>query len=208
MDERYATSPVRLSVVICTKDRPKELATCLESITRQRRLPMEVVVVDSSAMPPEAVVDDFRGLVTPACAVTLIHTQPGLPRQRNVGIRAARGDVVVFFDDDVILEPEYLEELALVYERDAACAIGGVGGAQVPDPTPRESVARRAWSQRVAESHAADGVARQQPHRRGDRPDGSAPLGSEGRGHDRNQSFTGTGLICATRLRVSVRHLR
>jgi glycosyltransferase involved in cell wall biosynthesis len=146
MDGRYLAPTVRLSVVICTKDRPRELATCLASIARQRRLPMEVVVVDSSGTPPEAVVEEFRHAVANGCAVALIHTQPGLPRQRNVGIRAARGDVIVFFDDDVVLEPAYLEELALVYDRDVASTIGGVGGAQVPDPTPRESLARRAWS--------------------------------------------------------------
>jgi GT2 family glycosyltransferase len=52
----------------------------------------------------------------------------------------------MFFDDDVVLEPDYLEELARVYDRDTARAIGGVGGAQVPDPTPRESAARRAFA--------------------------------------------------------------
>jgi GT2 family glycosyltransferase len=52
----------------------------------------------------------------------------------------------VFFDDDVVLEPDYLEALARVYDGDTARAIGGVGGAQVPDPTPRESAARRAFA--------------------------------------------------------------
>jgi len=141
-----AASEVRLSVVICTKDRPRELATCLESIARQRRLPMELLVVDASATANEVVVDAFRRAVGRACAVELIRAQPGLPRQRNIGIRAARGDVMVFFDDDVVLEPEYLEELQRVYERDTARVIGGVGGAQVPDPTPQESGARRAYA--------------------------------------------------------------
>jgi glycosyltransferase involved in cell wall biosynthesis len=142
-DRHDATAAVRLSVVICTKDRPRELATCLDSLATQRRLPMEVLVVDASATAPEAVVADFRRRV--GCAVQLIRAEPGLPRQRNVGIRAARGDVVVFLDDDVVLEDDYLEELARVYERDATRAIGGVGGAQVPDPTPHQSATLRAF---------------------------------------------------------------
>ena len=141
-----ATSEVRLSVVICTKDRPRELATCLESIARQRRLPMEILVVDASATANEVVVDAFRRAVGRACAVELIRAQPGLPRQRNIGIRAARGDVIVFFDDDVVLEPEYLDELRRVYDLDTAHAIGGVGGAQVPDPMPQESMTRRVFA--------------------------------------------------------------
>lgn len=147
MEPNHDAAPaVGLSVVICTKDRPRELATCLESLSRQRMLPLEVLVVDASAQAPEAVVEDFRRAVAGGCRVELIRAQPGLPRQRNIGIRAARGDVVVFFDDDVILEPDYLWELARVYERDTAHAIGGVGGAQVPDPTPRETAARRTWA--------------------------------------------------------------
>ncbi len=142
--QHEATGSLRLSVVICTKDRPGELATCLDSLATQRRLPLEVLVVDASATPPTEVVDGFRRRVS--CAVELIRAEPGLPRQRNIGIRAARGDVVMFFDDDVVLEPDYLEELARVYDRDTTRAIGGVGGAQVPDPTPRESAARRAFA--------------------------------------------------------------
>ena len=138
------TTSVRLSVVICTKDRPQELATCLESLAGQTKLPAEILIVDASATAPEAVVDAFRQRVP--CAVQLICAQPGLPRQRNIGIRAARGDVVVFFDDDVVLEPQYLAELTQVYERDVARVVGGVGGAQIPDPTPRESAGRRAFA--------------------------------------------------------------
>lgn len=142
--QQEAASPVRLSVVICTKDRPRELATCLESLARQRRLPDEVLIVESSATPTEDAVAAFRR-AAPECAVQHIRSQPGLPLQRNVGIAAADGDVVVFFDDDVVLEADYLLELARVYEQDAAGAIGGVGGRQVPDPTPRESAAVRAF---------------------------------------------------------------
>jgi succinoglycan biosynthesis protein ExoA len=142
--QHEATGPVRLSVVICTKDRPRELGTCLDSLAAQRSMPLEVLVVDASATPPTEVVEGFRRRVS--CAVELIRAAPGLPRQRNIGIRAARGDVVMFFDDDVVLEPDYLQELARVYDRDAARVVGGVGGAQVPDPTPRESAARRAFA--------------------------------------------------------------
>lgn len=141
-DERAA--PPRLSVVICTKDRHVELAACLESLARQTRLPTEVVVVDASDVAPDRVVDAFRRRVAPACDVTLVRAQPGLTRQRNIGLDAATGAVVLFLDDDVVLEPDYLAELVAVYERDREGRIGGVGGAIVPDPTLRESRVQRA----------------------------------------------------------------
>jgi len=52
--------------------------------------------------------------------------------------------VVVYLDDDVVLEPGYLAAVARTFEDDCTGRIGGVGGAQVPDPTPREPFLRRA----------------------------------------------------------------
>ena len=77
------------------------------------------------------------------CRVALRSSVPGLPRQRNLGARATTGSVVVYLDDDVVLDTGYLAAVARVYEEDCTGQIGGVGGAQVPDPTPREGFCRR-----------------------------------------------------------------
>jgi GT2 family glycosyltransferase len=58
-------------------------------------------------------------------------------------VRLTTGDVVVFLDDDVLLEPSYLAEIARLYAADRVGTLGGVGGAQHPDPTPREGALRR-----------------------------------------------------------------
>src|SRR4029077_9801228 len=65
-----AAPRVTLSVVICTKDRPEMLGTCLESLQHQTRHPEEIVVVDASATPARDMVDhlaeNLRG-----CSVAL-----------------------------------------------------------------------------------------------------------------------------------------
>lgn len=43
------------------------------------------------------------------------HTKPGLTYQRNFGINMSHGDVIYFFDDDVILEPTYIKEMQRVF---------------------------------------------------------------------------------------------
>jgi succinoglycan biosynthesis protein ExoA len=131
-----------LSVIICTKDRPELLATCLESLRRQTRHPQEIVIVDASTTPSQDAADRLAGTMR-GCRVALITSAPGLPHQRNVGTRATTGSVVVYLDDDVILEPGYLAAVARTFEEDRTGQIGGVGGAQVPDPTPREGLLRR-----------------------------------------------------------------
>jgi succinoglycan biosynthesis protein ExoA len=133
---------VTLSVVICTKDRPHLLRTCLQSLQHQTRHPEEIVVVDASATPAQDVVDRLAANMR-GCRVALRRSAPGLPRQRNLGARATTGSAVVYLDDDVVLDEGYLAAVARVYEDDHSRQIGGVGGAQVPDPTPREGFLRR-----------------------------------------------------------------
>src|SRR4029453_12855741 len=87
--------PATLSVIICTKDRPELLATCLESLRRQTRHPQEIVIVDGSATPSQDAADRLAGTLR-GCRVALITSAPGLPHQRNVGTRATTGSVVVY----------------------------------------------------------------------------------------------------------------
>lgn len=137
-----ATAMPSLSVVICTKDRPQELATCLRSVVAQTLAPCELVVVDASTVTDHAAVAEYRRAARDT-TVSHVVARPGLPRQRNLGARLTHGDVVVFLDDDVVLEPDYLAAIALVFATDIDGTIGGVGGAQIPDPTPREGRIRR-----------------------------------------------------------------
>ena len=52
----------------------------------------------------------------------------GLTRARNLGARAARGEIVAYIDDDAIAEPEWLAALV----RDVRRSRGRGGGG--PDP--------------------------------------------------------------------------
>ncbi len=100
------------------------------------------MIVDASATPARDAADRLAGGM-PGCRVALIGSLPGLPRQRNLGTRTTTGSVLVYLDDDVILEPAYLAAVARTFEEDRTGQIGGAGGAQVPDPTPREGFLRR-----------------------------------------------------------------
>jgi succinoglycan biosynthesis protein ExoA len=129
---------------VCTRDRPASLRACVDSLATQTRRPRELIVVDGGTVRlPARYRRRVRRRLAPV-PVRWLATEPGLPRQRNLGAERATGSVVVFLDDDVVLEPGYLEAVAAVFEADDDRTIGGVGGAQVPDPTPAESAWRRA----------------------------------------------------------------
>jgi GT2 family glycosyltransferase len=116
------------AIVICTRNRPIDMKRCLDSLLKQRRMPTKVLIVDSSDDSETADISDVyrsdRGLQF----LEYAHTVPGLTLQRNVALAMLREkfDVVHFIDDDVELEPEYIQELMEAFEKDPSLV--GAGG--------------------------------------------------------------------------------
>jgi glycosyltransferase involved in cell wall biosynthesis len=105
---------MRFSVVIPTMRREQILDATLESLRRCDPAPDEVIVIDAdSEQSSRPVVTAFDQQVAPA--VRYHNTEPSLTRQRNLGIDDATGEVVVFLDDDVNIDPDLFGRLAEVY---------------------------------------------------------------------------------------------
>ena len=117
----------RHALVICTKDRPDELALALDSVAAQETLPTRVMVVDSSSGDGSAqlVARLAEGFPT---YLVYVHSEPGLTRQRNVALTLTRDDaeIVHFIDDDAILAPDYLVRLLHTFATHPQAS--GVGG--------------------------------------------------------------------------------
>jgi glycosyltransferase involved in cell wall biosynthesis/GT2 family glycosyltransferase len=128
-----------VSVVICTRDRPDSVRTTLHSILacRYPASRREVIVVDNAAS-GDSVVDlveeEFQGEVR-----VVREPEPGLSHARNRGLAAASGRIVVFADDDVLVDRDWLLTLAAPFgEGDR---VGATSGLTLPDvletPTQR-----------------------------------------------------------------------
>lgn len=115
------------SCIICTKDRPDDLKACIKSIEKQTIKPNEIIIVDAGKI---------KGLESQIIEITknsgikliYLYTKPGLPSQRNLGVKHASGEIIFFFDDDVILDENYIEEILKVYKLKQNENIGGVQG--------------------------------------------------------------------------------
>ncbi|MCQ3935854.1 MAG: hypothetical protein DPW18_02285 [Chloroflexi bacterium] len=124
---------MKISVIICTRNRFDDFTKTLPSIAAQTRLPDELIVVDSS---DEKRLEAYLGSVKLPFSVRYFHTQPGLTLQRNHGIRECVSDLIFFFDDDVDLNTNYLAEVEKVFADDTTKKIGAVGGKIVELTTP------------------------------------------------------------------------
>lgn len=111
---------MKISVIIPTRNRLEVLIRCVKSISAQSCLPHELVIVDSSDQP---IYSDFGfSKIENYCksnGVTLVYkiSSPGAAYQRNIGICLATGDILYFFDDDVVLYSDYIERMQEVFER-------------------------------------------------------------------------------------------
>lgn len=97
----------RITVVVCTRDRPAALDGCLEALGAQRYPSYEVLVVDNASAGEETrLVAERRGVRW------VREARPGLDWARNRGLAEASSPIVAYTDDDARPEPRWLEALA------------------------------------------------------------------------------------------------
>lgn len=118
-----------VSVVICayTDLRFELLCTAIAAVSKQVSGGDElVVVIDHNSQLLERVGAEFVAEVESRRLRLLTNaTTRGLSGARNTGVAQARGEVVVFLDDDAIPQPGWLEGLIAAFDDDAVIATGG-----------------------------------------------------------------------------------
>jgi glycosyltransferase involved in cell wall biosynthesis len=125
---------VKISVAIPTYNRADFLRQTLAGIVAQQfpRGQFEVLVIDNNSTDhTRAVVAEFAG-ATPAPRHVL-ETQQGLDHARNRAITEARGEVILFGDDDILVQPDWIAQMVAPLLADAGAGrIGAVGGEVIP----------------------------------------------------------------------------
>jgi GT2 family glycosyltransferase len=116
---------VRLSVIICSRDRAASLTRALESLAacEPPRCGWEVVVVDNASRDRTAeVLAAFR---TRLPLRWVVEPRPGLSRARNAGVAAAGGEYLLWTDDDVTVCRSWLTSYEAGIERHPNAAFLG-----------------------------------------------------------------------------------
>jgi GT2 family glycosyltransferase len=95
--------PAKISVIIATHERPNSLARLLRSLQSQVITGRHELFVAENGTPAPT-----RIRIPGIKLVHLHNTEPGKCRIQNCAMSLARGEIVVFLDDDVVVAPDYV----------------------------------------------------------------------------------------------------
>lgn len=126
------TREPHVSVIIATRDRSASLQRCLDSLRLMTYPHYDVIVVDNAPGSGET-----RDLVTGRYPTQWIRyvreDRPGLAVAHNCGVQHARGEILAFTDDDVEVDPRWLDELVAGFglAGNVGCVTGAIRPAEL-----------------------------------------------------------------------------
>jgi len=120
-----STGPL-VSVIICTVSRPRQLRGAMWALLELAYKNFEVIIVDNNPGDP-VTLELFNSEYAQLSNVKYV-AEPtrGLSAARNTGMAQARGDIIAFTDDDIMVDREWLTALVGGFDEagDVACVTG------------------------------------------------------------------------------------
>lgn len=114
---------MRFSIITPVYNRPQEVRELLESLSRQRYRDFELVLIeDGSTEPSLHVVDEFKDQLT---IQYHFKSKEGPSLARNYGFTQAHGQYLILFDSDLLIPPDYFEQVEAALAQHHWDAFGG-----------------------------------------------------------------------------------
>ncbi len=120
---------MNLTIAICTRNRVKDLENLILSISKQsikNRENIEVLIIDDGEIEDEKL-KEFKKTLNGFNFIYYKKNSPGLFKSRIKAINLSKANKILFLDDDVVLDKDYLKILLETYKNFPKAA--GVGGA-------------------------------------------------------------------------------
>lgn len=103
---------MNVSVIIPTLNEEKYIQTTLENILNQTYKAQEIIVVDGRSD------DRTLRILNQFKKINKISTEKGTGRQRNIGAKSAKSDLLIFFDADVYPNKNFVQKIIDVFKSD------------------------------------------------------------------------------------------
>jgi glycosyltransferase involved in cell wall biosynthesis len=145
--EDGASDHPMVSVVVCTRNRPESILVTLRSLVAMHYRPFEIVLVDN-APNSDATRDAVLAAYGEDARIRYVReSRPGLSCARNRGLVEASADIVAFTDDDVTVDPWWLDGIVrgIRAAPDVACVTGMIATAQLENAEQLYFHLREEW---------------------------------------------------------------
>lgn len=140
---------VRISCVIPTFNRNEVLCATIQMLLRQTVPAHEILVVDQSIRHEPETEHALKAWAKQGAIRWLGQKEPNASLARNAGALAATGDVLLFLDDDILVEEGFLAAHAKNYENPSTVAVAGQvleGSRETVDDLPARAMnAETGW---------------------------------------------------------------
>jgi len=125
-----------VSIIVPTYNEEADIARTLEALAALTYRPLEVVVVDASRDRTPEIVQSYADRV-PNLRIVPQGPKRGVSVARNVGLREARGEIVVILNADVFPEPDFVDRIVPHYASGADYLLVNSRVANVKHTFPR-----------------------------------------------------------------------
>ena len=116
---------MKISVLVCSRSRRSELEYLVEILNNiVTTFNCEIIVVEETEEPAP---------VEGALYISHPIMNKGIPYARNLALKHASGDIIVFIDDDCMVDKKWLD--SLIEPFNDAMVVGVQGGVTVPEHT-------------------------------------------------------------------------
>ncbi|MFH1285266.1 MAG: glycosyltransferase [Candidatus Micrarchaeota archaeon] len=105
---------MRISVIIPTHNEEKMIERSLAKHLAQTRLADEVIIVDDSSDKTPEIVREYEKKTSGRVKLVHFSERRGVSFARNQGAKAAKGELLIFIDADIMLDPNCIEEIEKV----------------------------------------------------------------------------------------------
>jgi glycosyltransferase involved in cell wall biosynthesis len=145
--EEVGTDRPLVSVVVCTRNRPDSVLVTLRSLLDLHYRPFEIVLVDNAPSSEETRDAVLAAYGSDPRVRYVREPRPGLSCARNRGLAEASADIVAFTDDDVMVDPWWLDGIVRGFHAvpDAACVTGMIATAQLENAEQLYFHLREEW---------------------------------------------------------------
>jgi glycosyltransferase involved in cell wall biosynthesis len=117
---------LKFSIVIATFNRAAVLRTTLDSLASlQPEGSWEVIVIDNNSPDETRQVVEAAARTFPVPLQYVFEREPGRSAALNTGFRVAHGEILVTTDDDVRVDPDWLDRIAAGFDAHGCDYVGG-----------------------------------------------------------------------------------